>query len=234
MERVIERAVPVGVIGIRFTVRRQEPGDSHGFLNAAERWPYFVFFVGVALTAFGSSYYHWNPNNATLVWDRLPMTLGFMSLLAAMIAEQISVRTGPTSLAPLLVFGLLSVFDWDVTQARGHGDLRLYALTQFGSLVTLVLLLALFAPRYTRGYDFVVALGFYALAKVLEVADRSVYGATHQAVRGHARKHVAAAFSACWILRMIERRVPVSTPVGVNHRKHARIDISAPLKGTAP
>jgi hypothetical protein len=35
-----------------------------------------ALFLGIFLTGFGSSYYHWNPNNDTLFWDRLPMTLG--------------------------------------------------------------------------------------------------------------------------------------------------------------
>jgi hypothetical protein len=199
-----------GVMGMRFTLRRVDARGPHGFIDARERWPYLIFFLGVALTAFGSSYYHWNPGNGTLVWDRLPMTIGFMSLLAAMIDERISMRAGLASLAPLLAFGVASVFYWEITQAHGHGDLRLYALAQFGSLVVLVLMLALFPARYTRGYDFVIALGFYALAKVLEVGDRAVYSATRGVVSGHAVKHVTAAFSAYWILRMLRLRTPVA------------------------
>ena len=38
---------------------------------------------GVALTALGSGYYHLAPDNGRLVWDRLPMTIGFMGLLTA-------------------------------------------------------------------------------------------------------------------------------------------------------
>src|SRR5215813_6215925 len=34
-----------------------------------------VFFLGVFLTGIGSSYYHWDPKDDTLFWDRLPMTL---------------------------------------------------------------------------------------------------------------------------------------------------------------
>jgi hypothetical protein len=51
-------------------------------------------FVGLQLTAFGSSYYHLSPNNSRLVWDRLPMTIAFMSMVAAIIAERISLRIG--------------------------------------------------------------------------------------------------------------------------------------------
>ncbi len=197
-------------MGLLFLLRRPELGDSHGFIDARERWPYFIFFIGVALTAFGSSYYHWSPSNATLVWDRLPMTIGFMSLLAAMIDERISARAGLASLVPLLAFGAASVFYWDSTEKHGHGDLRLYALAQFGSLVVLVLMLALFPARYTRGYDFAIALGFYALAKVLELGDRAIFAATHGVTSGHAVKHIAASLSAYWILRMLWLREPAT------------------------
>jgi hypothetical protein len=200
-----------GVMGIGFTLRRHHLDDPHRFLSPVERWPYLIFFVGVALTAIGSSYYHWNPNNSTLMWDRLPMTLGFMSLLAAMIGERISLRAGIASLAPLLGFGLFSVLYWEVTQSHRRGDLRPYALAQFGSLLVLMLLLALFRPRYTRGYDFMIALGFYVLAKVLEVGDWQVFNATRGVMSGHALKHIAAAFAAYWILRMLKLRNAVRT-----------------------
>jgi len=36
---------------------------------------YYIFFTGVLLVAFGSSWYHYNPNNTTMAWDRLPMTI---------------------------------------------------------------------------------------------------------------------------------------------------------------
>jgi len=32
-----------------------------------------VIFSGILLTGFGSSFYHWNPNDSTLFWDRLPI-----------------------------------------------------------------------------------------------------------------------------------------------------------------
>src|SRR4029078_182721 len=35
----------------------------------------FVLFVGVLITGFGSSYYHLDPNDHTLFWDRLPMSI---------------------------------------------------------------------------------------------------------------------------------------------------------------
>ena len=43
------------------------------------------------MVAIGSSYYHWKPSNSRLVWDRLPMTVGFMSLVAVVISETLGI-----------------------------------------------------------------------------------------------------------------------------------------------
>lgn len=198
----------VGLLGMQFVLRKPQHATAAGFLDPRERWPYFIFFLGVTLTTFGSAYYHAQPDDARLVWDRLPMTLGFMSLLAATLSERVSVKTGSRALVPLLIFGVASVAYWSVTQGHGHGDLRPYVLAQFGSLAVLLLLVALFPPRYTRGSDLIVSLGIYALAKAFEAADRPIFNLAG-IVSGHTLKHIAAAVSAYWILRMLQLRRPV-------------------------
>jgi hypothetical protein len=196
----------VGLLGVRFVLLRSD-GAKPAFVERTERWPYLIFFLAVTLTAFGSAWYHLRPNDETLVWDRLPMAVGFMSLVAAMVCERISVKTGIRLLVPLILFGAASVIYWSVTQTSGHGDLRPYALAQFGSLLVLLLLVALFAPRYTRGADLIVSLGFYGLAKILEATDRPVF-AFGGIMSGHTLKHIAAAVSAYWVLRMLQLRAP--------------------------
>src|SRR6202040_798655 len=56
-----------------------------------------VFFLGVFLTGIGSSYYHWDPNDSTLFWDRLPMTLSFAALLALVVEERVNASCGRRS-----------------------------------------------------------------------------------------------------------------------------------------
>ncbi len=109
----------VGALGIALVWRRRA-----AFLDAAEVWPYFTFFVGIALTAFGSAYYHLDPANPRLVWDRLPITMAFMALFAALIGERVGVRAGLLLLGPLMALGLASVYYWTFGEAHGHGDLR--------------------------------------------------------------------------------------------------------------
>jgi hypothetical protein len=101
------------------------------------------------------------------------------------------------------------VLYWNVTLARGHNDLRPYVVAQFGSLLALLVLVAFFPPRYTRGADLIVSLLIYALAKVFEAADRPIFN-LGGIVSGHTMKHIIAAVSAYWILRMLKLRAPVT------------------------
>jgi hypothetical protein len=209
----------VGFVGMKYSLRRAgQPGSS--FVESRERWSYFAFFVGVALTAFGSTYYHLHPNDSTLVWDRLPMAIAFMALVAAVVSERLNVKLGVVLLTPLVALGITSVLYWHFTQDSGHGDLRPYAVAQFGSLLAILLMLALFQPRYTRGSDFIVSLGIYGLAKVFEAADRPIFALGH-IVSGHTLKHLVAALSAYWIARMLRLRAPVGSPAKVQVSLHA-------------
>ena len=199
----------VGVWGLMLVLGRR-PSDRQPFITPVERWPYVVFATGVALTCFGSAYYHLAPDNARLVWDRLPMTLAFMSLLSALLMERVNLRAGLVALGPLLVVGLASVMQWYASEQRGAGDMRLYLMVQFYTLVLILLVLGLFPARYTRGADLVVAMGFYVLAKILELLDRPIFDLGH-VVSGHTLKHLAAALGAYWIFRMLARRRPVAS-----------------------
>ncbi len=196
----------VGTLGI-FQIFLGGQGGAPNFIDSRERWPWLVFFASVALTAFGSAHYHLNPNDHTLVWDCLPMAIGFMALLAAVISERVNVSVGLWCLGPLAICGAASVFWWSFTQARGDGDLLPYALVQFGSFVVLLLVFALYAPRYTRGIDFVFSFVIYGIAKLFEAADRPIYALGH-IISGHTLKYIAAALSAFWILRMLQLRKP--------------------------
>ncbi|HTV58129.1 MAG TPA: alkaline phytoceramidase [Verrucomicrobiae bacterium] len=198
--------LPVGLLGMRFVSHKWDKGGTP-FLDRRERLPYFVFFLGVTLTAFGSAYYHWHPDDRTLVWDRLPMAIGFGSLLAATIAERVNLRLGLRLLFPLLLIDAGTVIYWSTTQSSGHGDLRPYALAQFGSLLVIVLLVALYPARYTRGADLLIALGIYGIAKIFEAADRMIFS-WGGIVSGHTLKHLVAALSVWWILHMLRHRAP--------------------------
>jgi hypothetical protein len=166
-----------------------------------------IIFVGIFLTGLGSAYYHWAPSDATLVWDRLPITLGFMAILANLIEERLNERAGALLLWPLLALGVISVVVWRMT-----GDLRLYGWVQFFPMVALLLLLALFPPRYSRGAMWLVALALYAVGKIFEFLDAAIMS-MGGIVSGHTLKHLFAAAACFVILRYFQTRQPLSAPI---------------------
>jgi hypothetical protein len=197
-----------GMWGLCFLVRlRPEEVCAH-FRNPHESWFYLALFFGMLLTALGSSYYHWAPDNERLVWDRLPMAIVFMSLVAAMIAERISVRAALWLWPVLLAVGALSVLQWHWSEQAGRGDLRFYAAVQVYAVLVVLLMLFL-PPRYSRTADLAVVAGFYVLAKLLETFDQQIFALGH-VIGGHTLKHIAAGLAGWWILRMIQRRTALS------------------------
>ena len=190
----------VGVMGLCFICKTRAPYSAGGFLAQGERLPFAVFFLGAFLTCFGSGYYHWAPDDATLAWDRLPMTLAFMGLLAAVVGERIDTRAGLWLLWPLVIAGAATVWWW-----RRSGNLWPYIGVQYFSIVLIALVLLLFPPRYTRKFDLLWVTGFYILAKVAEALDRPVFLLTGF-VSGHTIKHLVAALAVYWVLRMLQKR----------------------------
>jgi hypothetical protein len=195
----------LGLMGLRFVARKRQADAGLGFAQGSERIPFAVFFAGAFLTCFGSGYYHWAPSDATLAWDRLPMTLAFMGLLAAVVAERIDLRAGLWLLGPLVLAGAASVWWW-----RRSGNLWPYACAQFFSIVLIALLMMLFPRRYNRPGDLIWVTGFYVAAKVFEALDAQVFALTGNFVSGHTLKHLVAALAVYWILRMLEQRSPVT------------------------
>ena len=175
------------------------------FIESRERWPYALFFAGVALTGIGSAYYHWAPDTPRLFWDRLPMTIGFMAFLAAVASERIGVTAGLLLLGPLVAAGAGSVIFWRAGELQGAGDLRLYALVQFLPALLILLMLWQFPARYTGGGYLLVVLGIYAGAKLFEALDGTIFSWGHW-LSGHTLKHLAVALAAWWVVHALQTR----------------------------
>jgi hypothetical protein len=192
----------VGLAGLAAVLGR----GAVGFSDPWDRWPYAVLFVGVTLTSMGSSYYHLAPDNARLVWDRLPMTVGFEALLAALIAERVHRGLARAAFVPMLAAGVLSVAYWYWSELQGTGDLRPYLVVQFGSLLLVAVILVLYpAPGSATGY-LVAGLAAYGAAKGLEFLDRDIFNALGQSVSGHTLKHLAAAGGVACLVEMLRAR----------------------------
>ena len=185
------------------------------FVDGREQLPYLVFFLGALLTSLGSAYYHLAPDNPRLVWDRLPMTLGFAGLVAA--ARR---RTRRTSGSDCARCGRC----WPSERARSSTGTPpsawapatsfLTPPTRAGPILAIVLLIALFpARRYSHGALLLWAAGWYGLAKVFETFDLAIYRLLGGIMSGHTIKHLLAAGAVFAIVRQLRlrRALPVST-----------------------
>ena len=161
---------------------------------------YRVLCTAIALVAFGSGWYHVAPSNASLMWDRLPMTVAFMALFAAVLADRISWVLGRALLWPLVVAGIASIAWWVRTEAAGAGDLRAYALVQFLPLMLIPLILLLWRQGSLAARPLWLAIAAYAVAKLVEHFDGAIFAATGL-VGGHPLKHLAAALATWWAVR---------------------------------
>ncbi len=193
-----------GIWGLVLTLRNRTRPEV--FSYPTEFWNWTATFFGIALVAPGSAYYHLAPNNASLVWDRLPMTIAFMGLFAAMISERVKVKWGVKLLPVLTGIGAVSVFYWSFTEQAGMGDLRPYALVQFFPLVAVPVMLTWFPSPYEGRRYIVCLIVFYFIAKGLEFYDVNLFALTGGIISGHSLKHLSAGMGCYFLVRYLKER----------------------------
>jgi hypothetical protein len=185
--------IPFLVVGTLGLLRLQS-------IVSASKIQYLLFFLGVALVAFGSGYYHLHPSNSTLVWDRLPMTIAFMALFSIVISEFINESLGRKLLLPLLIVGLLSIVYWLI-----FNDLKVYVLVQFYPIVAILISLIFFQSSYTLKIGYWLLVLAYIVAKVVEHFDAAI----HQVfglLSGHTLKHIIAALGIYYLLLSYQKK----------------------------
>lgn len=175
------------------------------FNDPRERWLWMGVSIGIVLTAAGSSYYHLDPTNARLFWDRLPMTIVFMSFVAALIGERINISLGLWLWPVLIVIGICSVFAWYASELQGKSDLRFYIGIQvFTILVALIMWLS--PSPYDRNGDLAIAVTCYGVALLCETFDQQIYSIIKGVISGHTLKHLLIGLAGACLIRMIWKR----------------------------
>lgn len=158
-----------------------------------------LFFAGLVVTAAASSWYHLQPDEAGLAFDRLGMVVAFAGLLGLAVAGRISHKSGACMAAAVLLLGPLSVWFWFTS-----GNVLPWLVIQFGGMALIVWMAVIKPLPGALAVRWGVVVAVYAMAKLLELADHQVYELTRHAVSGHSLKHTVASFAA-W---------PVMTAVG--------------------
>jgi hypothetical protein len=169
------------------------------FIDPRERYPFLLVFLGAVLTGLGSFWYHLSPDDARLVWDRLPLALAFAAFISLAVADRAGADSVVFILTCLTGLGIGSVLLWREGALVGQGDLRPYVLLQIAALTAVPWCAWLFPPRYTGARHLWLTVFGYATAKICEWADVTVFAATAGGVSGHTLKHLAGAW-AIWRL----------------------------------
>jgi hypothetical protein len=150
-----------------------------------------VFFIGLIITCFGSSFYHWAPSDTGLMVDRLGMAVAFAGVISlaagSRLGAAVSQRATPVllTLAPLAAiaaFTLQNVLPW--------------AIVQFGGISLIVWLACLPRGKQMPSIHLGALIALYALAKFFEAQDAQVFELTQELISGHSLKHIAASLAA--------------------------------------
>jgi hypothetical protein len=167
----------------------------------------FALFSGFLLLTFGSGYYHLYPNNETLVYDRIPIVIIFMSFFALVIYDCFGRRAGYISFITLNSIGVLSVVYWIVTEHAGRGDLRWYGMVQFFPVVAIPAVLFLQKPTFNYSKELIPMFMFFGFAKLAEHFDTQVYHLLTGRISGHSLKHIFVALAGYQMVLLLGRRV---------------------------
>ena len=169
-------------------------------------WPgYQLFLIGLLLTAFGSAFYHLAPDNARLIWDRLPIALVCAGLLAGVRGDIQGGSQSKIDVIVLALYAVASVAWWAMTERSGAGDLRPYLLLQGLALILIPLWQAIHRCPRTDRIAFAAAMLLYILAKAAEVFDHEIATALGF-VSGHTLKHLIATAATAAVVWGLTRR----------------------------
>ena len=188
--------LPLGLAGfmglLMLRGKRMLPATRHAMV---------VFFVGLVCAGLGSSWYHWAPDASGLMLDRLGMAVTFAGALALALAE----RVGPTA-AKVALPAMLASAALSAALAYTQSNVLPWGVVQFGGMALIAW--AAWQPRLNDalGVSFNVLIGLYAVAKLCELNDETIFHLSGEWISGHTLKHLAAALAAWPVIVTLMRQ----------------------------
>ncbi len=186
-------------------------GRGTAFASSFERMLARLFFAALFATGLGSAWYHAAPDNLSLLWDRLPLSVVLVSVTALLLAERTLVdRAGKSLVVVWLLIGPLAVIYWYFTETFATGDLRPYVALH--AMLIIVPLFAFLLPaRYTHAFGHLIALALYLFGYLGDRLDHQIYSLTGEFVSGHNIKHVATGAAAAMVAWTMSTRQPIQS-----------------------
>jgi hypothetical protein len=165
-----------------------------------------LLFGAFLLLTIGSGYYHLQPNNVTLVYDRIPIGIIISCFFAFIVYDRVNASFGYVLFFVLSAASVLSVLYWIYTEGQGSGDLRWYAFVQFFPVLAIPLILWLYKSPFKHGREVIPIFHLFGLAKLMESLDEQIFVLTNQVISGHSLKHLFMVGAGFCIEKMVRRR----------------------------
>lgn len=161
--------------------------------------------IGAIVVCIGSGYYHLEPNDYRLLWDRLPMSLVFSGIFCYGVTQLKLVPFWDKNKFSYgyLVFSIAAVVCWFMGTLININLLAPYVFLQFGGLILLcyMAMIAYREKEKSLTYKIIAILVIYALAKVTETYDSQIFEITNHFISGHTIKHLLSAMALyIWLL----------------------------------
>lgn len=166
----------------------------------ALRLPWQGFHLWVMASALAAATYHAEPSDTLLVASRTCQACAFMLLALGLLAERVDARFGSGAVCVCTAVGVALTGLAIAYAGREHGSFDLRPLLLLESIPMLLIPMAVLRvpSTQTRNSDWLIALGLYAVSKLLELADGPIFNATGW-VSGHTLMHLGCATVVGWM-----------------------------------
>lgn len=149
----------------------------------------FAFFT--VLLGVGSAYYHWNPSDNSLFWDRVSMLTGFSVIFldSCILFEIIPPKLLSRNLVANCALFVATAIYWKVSLS-----LSPYVLAQFFTMFAFSVLVVINYKK-VNCMHLILMMIWYFSAKLMEDMDHTIFDLSNGVISGHTLKHLAYAYS---------------------------------------
>jgi hypothetical protein len=163
-----------------------------------------TLFSGMILTFAGSVWFHLDPTDSTMLWDRLGMSVVIGSCISLLIHDMWDRNLAAKIHLPIIIASIVSVLWWPV-----FDDLRVYFIVKHHPFILFPIFLLCGRRIYDKVSGYYWALSMFLLATIFEFADQQIFEITG-IISGHTLKHIAAGIGLWFLMVMIRDRELIS------------------------
>ena len=185
-----------GIIGLAFVHERR----NNSVVSDDETSIHITLFAGMILTFAGSVWFHLEPNDSTMLWDRLGMSIVIGSCISLMINDLWDRGLAGKIHIPIVIASITSVLWWPV-----FDDLRVYFIIKHQPFIIFPILMLFGVRIYDKISGYYWGLSMFILATAFEFADQAIFDATGF-ISGHTLKHIAAGIGLWFLMTMVRDR----------------------------